>query len=148
MITLKDNPTVSVIIPTYNRAHLVGRAIQSVLNQTYQDKEDDKRLLAERYFNCGAALCINEDITQFNEGRRCLQEATKICPLNLSYILASLIALSGPALFHNRPLRKLLKLYWRFRKSFLKIKRYKIPPVALCSIIFWGKLEQFLEQHR
>lgn len=32
-------PTASVIIPTYNRAHLVGRAIQSVLNQTYQDFE-------------------------------------------------------------------------------------------------------------
>lgn len=32
-------PTVSVVIPTYNRAHLVGRAIQSVLNQTYQDFE-------------------------------------------------------------------------------------------------------------
>ena len=31
--------TVSVIIPTYNRAHLVGRAIRSVLNQTYQDFE-------------------------------------------------------------------------------------------------------------
>jgi len=32
-------PTVSVIIPTYNRAHLIGRAIQSVLDQTYQDFE-------------------------------------------------------------------------------------------------------------
>jgi glycosyltransferase involved in cell wall biosynthesis len=32
-------PTVSVIIPTYNRAHLVGQAIRSVLNQTYQDLE-------------------------------------------------------------------------------------------------------------
>ncbi|QPM67313.1 glycosyltransferase family 2 protein [Atribacter laminatus] len=32
-------PTVSVIIPTYNRAHLIDRAIQSVLNQTYQDFE-------------------------------------------------------------------------------------------------------------
>lgn len=35
----EKNPTVSVIIPTYNRAHLVGRAIQSGLNQTYQDFE-------------------------------------------------------------------------------------------------------------
>ena len=32
-------PVVSVVIPTYNRAHLVGRAIQSVLRQTYSDFE-------------------------------------------------------------------------------------------------------------
>lgn len=32
-------PKVSVIIPTYNRAHSVGRAIQSVLDQTFQDFE-------------------------------------------------------------------------------------------------------------
>ncbi len=36
---MNKNPTVSVIIPTYNRAHLIGRAIQSVLNQTYRDFE-------------------------------------------------------------------------------------------------------------
>jgi len=35
----KKVPKVSVIIPTYNRAQLVGRAIRSVLNQTYQDFE-------------------------------------------------------------------------------------------------------------
>ncbi|OQX54719.1 MAG: hypothetical protein B5M53_05570 [Candidatus Cloacimonas sp. 4484_209] len=35
----EKSPTVSVIIPTYNRAHLIRRAIQSVLNQTYQDFE-------------------------------------------------------------------------------------------------------------
>lgn len=35
----EKNPTVSVIIPTYNRAHLLGRSILSVLNQTYQDFE-------------------------------------------------------------------------------------------------------------
>lgn len=34
-----SNPTVSVIIPTYNRAHLVARAICSVIAQTYQDFE-------------------------------------------------------------------------------------------------------------
>ena len=34
-----SNPAVSVIIPTYNRAQLIGRAIKSVLNQTYQDFE-------------------------------------------------------------------------------------------------------------
>jgi len=31
---MTDNPTVSVIIPTYNRAHTLGRAIDSVLHQT------------------------------------------------------------------------------------------------------------------
>lgn len=35
----KEKPIVSVIIPTYNRAHLVGRAIQSVLYQIYHDFE-------------------------------------------------------------------------------------------------------------
>ena len=35
----KNQFKVSVIIPTYNRAHLIGRAIKSVLNQTYQDFE-------------------------------------------------------------------------------------------------------------
>lgn len=39
MVEVKNKPTVSVIIPTYNRAYLIGRAIQSVLNQTYQDFE-------------------------------------------------------------------------------------------------------------
>ncbi len=34
-----ENPLVSVIIPTYNRAHLLGRAIQSVLDQTFEDYE-------------------------------------------------------------------------------------------------------------
>ena len=32
-------PTISVIIPTYNNAHFVGEAIESVLDQTYRDVE-------------------------------------------------------------------------------------------------------------
>lgn len=30
-----NNPSFSLIIPTYNRAHLIGRTIESCLNQTY-----------------------------------------------------------------------------------------------------------------
>jgi glycosyltransferase involved in cell wall biosynthesis len=37
MVDIK--PKVSVIIPTYNRAHIITRAIQSVLDQTYKDFE-------------------------------------------------------------------------------------------------------------
>ena len=33
------NPTVSVVIPTYNRSELLQRAIESVLSQTYQNFE-------------------------------------------------------------------------------------------------------------
>jgi len=36
---IESNPTVSVIIPTYNRAGLVGRAIKSALNQTFENLE-------------------------------------------------------------------------------------------------------------
>jgi glycosyltransferase involved in cell wall biosynthesis len=53
-MTEVKNPTLSVIIPTYNLTHLIGRAIQSVLNQTYQDFEvivvDDSTITA-RDFN-------------------------------------------------------------------------------------------------
>jgi glycosyltransferase involved in cell wall biosynthesis len=36
---MNENPKVSVIIPVYNREHLVQRAIKSILNQTYDNLE-------------------------------------------------------------------------------------------------------------
>ncbi len=36
---INQAPKVSVILPTYNRAYIIEKAIQSVLNQTYQDFE-------------------------------------------------------------------------------------------------------------
>jgi len=35
----EQTPLISVILPTYNRAHLMPRAVQSVLNQTYKNFE-------------------------------------------------------------------------------------------------------------
>jgi len=39
MKTLKNKPRVSVILPTYNRAYIIERAIDSVLNQSFKDFE-------------------------------------------------------------------------------------------------------------
>jgi len=53
-----DSPLVSVIIPTYNRAHLIAQAVDSVLQQTYSNVEiivvddgstDDTATVMENY---------------------------------------------------------------------------------------------------
>src|SRR5918993_3885046 len=36
---MKENPSVSVIIPVYNRVNLVRETLQSVIDQTYADWE-------------------------------------------------------------------------------------------------------------
>jgi glycosyltransferase involved in cell wall biosynthesis len=75
-------PTVSIVIPTYNRAGVIGKPIQSILNQTFQDFEiivvddcsndDTEQMLASyndpriRYIrhqtNSGAAIARNTGI--------------------------------------------------------------------------------------
>jgi glycosyltransferase involved in cell wall biosynthesis len=39
MSQLQQKPLVSAIIPTYNRADLVARAIKSAIQQTYENLE-------------------------------------------------------------------------------------------------------------
>jgi glycosyltransferase involved in cell wall biosynthesis len=36
---MSDHPLVSIIIPTYNRAHLIGETLDSVVAQTYLNWE-------------------------------------------------------------------------------------------------------------
>ena len=36
---INETPLVSIVLPTYNRAHLIGESIQSVINQTYANWE-------------------------------------------------------------------------------------------------------------
>ena len=39
ILKMNKNPSVSVVLPTYNRSKLIGRSIRSVLAQTYRDFE-------------------------------------------------------------------------------------------------------------
>jgi hypothetical protein len=42
------SPTVSVIVPTFNHAHFLPHAVQSVLEQTFQDGEVIIVMMARR----------------------------------------------------------------------------------------------------
>ena len=36
---MKQNPTVSIIVPNYNHAHFLEERLNSIVNQTFQDYE-------------------------------------------------------------------------------------------------------------
>ena len=79
-----SHPTVSVVIPTYNRASMLGRAIRSVVSQTFQDLEvlvvndgstdgtdaivhsfNDERIVYLRHeMNLGGSVACNTGIRQ------------------------------------------------------------------------------------
>ena len=49
------NPLISVIIPTYNHAHFLGRALQSLLDQTYSNWE---AIIIDNYSEDGTEIVI------------------------------------------------------------------------------------------
>lgn len=65
--------SVSVIIPTYNRAHTLSRAIDSVLSQTYPpleiivvddgSQDDTARMMADRYDQCDYLYQTNRGVS-------------------------------------------------------------------------------------
>lgn len=91
----------------------------AILDKFFEEfKKDDIRLLAERYFNAGAGLCIDDDPTEFLPGKKCIWKAAALRPWQIKYLFVGLASLSGPSLFHNGPLRR---LYRRFSKTELKV---------------------------
>lgn len=104
-------PRVSVIIPTYNRAHLVGEAIQSLFNQTYRDFEiivvdngsaDNTREVLSRYGerirylfqqNAGPAAARNTGIrASTGEMLAFLDDDDTVSPTKLAHQVAYLDA--------------------------------------------------------
>ena len=48
---MDNTDLISVIIPTYNRAHLIKRSAESILNQTYKNIENTDDILKRRTYN-------------------------------------------------------------------------------------------------
>ena len=58
-------PLISVVIPTYNHAHFLGQALQSVIDQTYQNWEI---IVVDNH----SSDCTDEVIKQFSSYKICL----------------------------------------------------------------------------
>jgi glycosyltransferase involved in cell wall biosynthesis len=70
MSTTVSMPTISVVLPTYNRSEILPRAIESVLQQTINDFElivvddastDDTERVVARYDDCRISLLSHDD---------------------------------------------------------------------------------------
>jgi glycosyltransferase involved in cell wall biosynthesis len=60
-----SSPLISIIIPTYNRADLIGKAIQSILEQTYKNWE---LIVVDNYSDDNT----KDVISAFNDDRICM----------------------------------------------------------------------------
>jgi glycosyltransferase involved in cell wall biosynthesis len=116
VIVAGRTPRLSIVIPTVNRAALVGRAIESALAQTYPDVEiivsnngstDDTRQVLERYAGAPRLRIVHRDVTisATQHGNVLLQQAKGAFFLGLSDDdwLAPEFAAKVMALFDRRP---------------------------------------------
>ena len=98
---MDNTDLISVIIPTYNRAHLIKRSVESVLNQTYKNLEliivddgstdntkeiidsiNDKRIIYVKQQNQGACAARNNGIDLAKGKYIAFQDSDDIWHLN------------------------------------------------------------------
>lgn len=114
---MRDNPLVSVIIPTFNRKTLVVRAIASVLNQTYPNLE----LLV---VDDGSIDCTSAALSHFRSDPRFhyvyQQNKGQSAARNLAIELASgdLFAFLDSDNFWYKDKLNLQLTYWNVHKGF------------------------------
>ena len=138
----REEPTVSVIIPTYNRAEFLGHAIRSVLSQTYRDLElivvddgssdntqeivssfDDPRIHYIRHSeNRGTPIALNIG-TQAASGKyiATLGDDDEWSP--------NLLAREVPVMEESEQIGVVFSSYWRFNLD--KTKKFLFPGVTM-----------------
>lgn len=134
----REEPTVSVLIPTYNRAEFLGHAIHSVLGQTYRDFEiiivDD-----------GSSDHTRQVVDKFNDPRiRYIRHnenrgTSAACNTGMRGASGKYIAFLGdddewspnllarqvPVMQKSRQIGVVCSSYWRFNQD--KTKRFLFP---------------------
>jgi glycosyltransferase involved in cell wall biosynthesis len=124
----RTRPFFSIIIPTYQRAHLIGSAVESVLAQTFTDWEliiiddgstdgtaetlgpllTDPRIQYHWQPNAGRSAARNRGIDRAVGGHVCFLDSDDMwLPHHLAVLHRSCVAHPGPAMHHTR-------LIWHF----------------------------------